>query len=335
MFKRNWVKMDAAGDSQGGGGGDTLSGGDTLAGGNDTLAGDTLSGGQDTNQGGNDTIIGADTITGGDDTLPGIEADWPQDWREKAAGGDEKRLKQLARYASPQAAMEALFAAQDKIRSGQLKTALKSDATQDEVKAWRSENGIPDTPEAYEVKLANGFTLGEADKPVVDEFLKVAHKSNMHPDQANEAINWYMAQQQQSEDMMHEADANFARESVDVLRAEWGPEYRTNITLVESLVENAPRGVGSLLGGARLSDGTALLSNPATLRWLSQLAREVNPVAPLLAGTGLKDLDSVQSEIDQLKSMMGDSQSAYWKGTKAKDNQARYKTLIEYASKQK
>jgi hypothetical protein len=58
-------------------------------------------------------------VLGGEaeDNKKQIVADWPEDWREKAAKGDEKRLNQLKRYASPLAAFEALESAQKKISS--------------------------------------------------------------------------------------------------------------------------------------------------------------------------------------------------------------------------
>ena len=42
---------------------------------------------------------------------PAPVAPWPDDWRQKMAGGDEKALKRLVRYQSPQGVMKALLAA--------------------------------------------------------------------------------------------------------------------------------------------------------------------------------------------------------------------------------
>ena len=84
----------------------------------------------------------------------------------------DKKLKKLGRYASPQAALDALFNAQARISSGELKAPLKEDATPEEKAAWRAENNIPETPDKYELKLSDGLIVGDADKPLVDDFLK-------------------------------------------------------------------------------------------------------------------------------------------------------------------
>src|SRR3990172_7165987 len=59
-------------------------------------------------------------------TPPG---DCPADGRQQYAGDDPKKLSRLERYASPKAALDALFAAQQRISSGELKAALSPDAT--------------------------------------------------------------------------------------------------------------------------------------------------------------------------------------------------------------
>lgn len=99
-----------------------------------------------------------------------VAGDWPEDWRSKAAGGDEKLMKFLERYNSPKAVVGALVDARKLISQG-VNRPPKADATPEEVAAWRAENGIPEKPDGYEVSLPDGFVIGEADKPVVDSFL--------------------------------------------------------------------------------------------------------------------------------------------------------------------
>jgi hypothetical protein len=66
----------------------------------------------------------------------------------------------------------------------------------DKAKAeWRKERGIPDSAEGYEPKV-EGLVFGEADKPMVDSFKQHAHSKNWTPDQFNEALGWYAAEQE-------------------------------------------------------------------------------------------------------------------------------------------
>jgi len=74
------------------------------------------------------------------------EATWRDDWRQQMAGEDAKALKQLERYNSPADVATALRAAQLKISSGELKSTLPGGATEQQVAAWRAENGIPTEP---------------------------------------------------------------------------------------------------------------------------------------------------------------------------------------------
>lgn len=253
---------------------------------------------------------------------------WPEDWRQRYAGEDEKKLKQLERYASPQAALDALFAAQAKIRSGELKTALKPDATPEEVAQWRSDNGIPESPDKYEVKLPDGLVASDEDKAVIDGFLKSAHEANMHPDQVNKALAWYMDQQEKLADQRAQADAQIRQQTEDVLREEFGPDYRRNIKAVDELLSGAPGELKDRLLGARLSDGTPLGNDPDAIRWLVGLARELNPIGTVLPGSGSNATQALADEKAGIEALMGDRSSEYWKGPKAAQLQARYRELI-------
>lgn len=260
---------------------------------------------------------------------------WPEDWREKYAGEDEKKLKQLARYASPQAALDALFAAQAKIRSGDLKSTLKPDATPEELAAWRTENGIPESPDKYELKLADGLVVGETDKPIVDEFLKEAHEANMHPEQVNKALSWYLDKQAQAQEAQQEFDASTKDECDNALREEYGTEYRRNLQIANDLLSGAPEGVKDRLLGGRMADGTPIGNDPAVIRWLVGMAREINPVATVVPGSGANAMQAVESELATLREKMGDHNSDYWKGPSAQRNQARYRELISATNKVK
>ncbi len=85
---------------------------------------------------------------------------WGEDWREKLAKGDEKKLKSLQRFASPEALTDSYMSAAERIRSGELKTVLPKDAKPEELAAWRKENGIPETPDKYDLTFESGLVIG-------------------------------------------------------------------------------------------------------------------------------------------------------------------------------
>lgn len=261
-------------------------------------------------------------IPDGDGAAPG---EWPGDWRNRMAGGDEKALKRLERYASPKAAIDALFSVQSKISAGELRSTLKPNATPDEVKAWRADNGIPETPEGYELKLENGMEISEFDKPLVDDFLKIAHERNIPPAQVNDMVNWFMSTQERGAAELAARDKQDEIAVHSELRAEMGPDYQVNLKVA---LETLPPDLADEFMAARLPDGRALGNDLRVIRWLANMAREINPIAAVVPGSGVNASQAVDSEIGTLKKLMGDRKSEYWKGPNADKMQARYRELV-------
>lgn len=254
------------------------------------------------------------------------KADWPEDWRNKLTT-DPKLIKRLERYASPKAAIDALFAAQNRISSGELKSALKPDATPEEKAAWRTENGIPATPAEYDTALPNGLVIGDADKPFVDAYLAKAHEANLHPSQVKETLAWYFDQQEQARVAQDARDLEAKMATEDTLRAEYGQDYRRVLGGAFKMLEGAPDGVKDKILGGRTADGTPIGSDPAVIRWLVDLNQQLNPIATLVPGSGTNAVQAAENELADIRKMMGDHKSDYWKGPRAGQLQARYREL--------
>lgn len=267
------------------------------------------------------------------DPTPEHKGDWPDDWREKYAGEDPAALKRLQRYGSPKAALDALFNAQKKISSGELTKTPAKDAPPEEVAAWREANGIPTEASGYDITLKDGLIPSEADKPIVDAFLQRAHETNMRPEQVKEALGFYFEEQERQLVEQHAYDIGVKEACEESLRAEWGADYKRNLMAVNELLSAVPGGVQDQLLNGRLADGTPIASSPEVIRWLTGLARELNPIATVVPGSGTNALAAVDSELGTLRKMMGDTKSEYWKGPNAAKMQARYRELT--AAKQK
>ncbi len=250
---------------------------------------------------------------------------WPDNWRDRVANGDAKVLSRLARYASPDAALAALNSLQEKVARGELRSALPKDATPEQIKAHNAEHGIPESPDKYELKLKDGLVVGKDDKPFVDEFLKGLHGAGMNNAQASAAVNWYYDMQDAQSEAQATKDSETARASEDVLREEWGKEFRPNMNLMHSLLDMAPPGLKDLLLHGRLSDRPAIGSSPAALRWLVGLAREINPAGALTGASGTAGADSIETEINGIEKTMREDRAAYNKDEKM---QARYRELL-------
>src|SRR3990167_1077694 len=252
---------------------------------------------------------------------------WPDKWREMYAGEDEKKLQRLSRYQSPVSAFDALFAAQQKISSGELKTVLPDNATPEQTTKWREENGIPDSPEKYDLTgLKNGLVVGEEDKPFIDDFMKIAHESNLHPKQVKAAVEWYydnlekVSEQQSANDNAHKQEAE------DSLRSEWGNDYRRNINLVHGLLDTGPEGLKDRILSARMPDGKALFNDAETLKWMTDLALQINPVSTLVPGAHGNVASMIEDEVAQIEKTMREDRTKYNRDEKM---QERYRQLID------
>ena len=252
------------------------------------------------------------------------------DWREKYAAGDEKKLKRLQRYGSMTAALDALFNAQAKIAQG-IKEPLKADAPPEELARWREDNGIPQTAEGY--AMPDGVVIGENDKPLVDEFLKMAHGRNWQPDDVKAAIGWFTERQAAQADAQSARDAETRMANEEALREEYGPKYMDEVKRAVGFLRTAPEGMADQIMGGRLADGTPIGNSPEMIRWLNGLARELQPISTVVPGAGTNAMQALETEMAGLKKMMGDRSSEYWKGPTAAKNQARYRELVEATQK--
>lgn len=273
-------------------------------------------------------------LTATDDTPVTAPADWPEDWRDKLAGGDEKALKALGRYQSPKDVAKALTEAQARISKGLAPAKLPDDATEEQVAAWRKEQGIPETPDGYLEKLTNGIVVGEDDKPMVDAFLADMHKGHAKPEHVAAALDWYYRTQDEMAAEQSRKDGEFRKQTEDALRAEWGPEYRANVNAISAFLDSAPvegeTSLKDLLLGARLADGTALGDNPLALKWLRQLANEANPAGFIAPSQGGSQIKSVQDEIAEIEKFMREDRAAY---NRDPAKQARLRQLYEAEEK--
>lgn len=268
------------------------------------------------------SLLDSDSGDTGEQAAP---QDWPDDWRTKLAGDDEKTLKKLERFNSINDVVKWAQNLEKKMSSGEFKAALDDDATEEEVKQWREQNGIPESPDGYDLDV-DGLVVGDDDKPYLDEFLKEAHESNMPNDMVQKVVAWHYQNIEQQKEAMAEADADFQAEAQQALREEWGGEYKQNINQIKNLLSTAPEGIEERLLGGRTADGKVVGNDPETLKWLSGLARQINPVATVVPGAGANQASAIQDEIAQIETTMRTEPDKYWKDPKM---QARLKELYD------
>ncbi|HUV52105.1 MAG TPA: hypothetical protein VMW64_03420 [Dehalococcoidia bacterium] len=254
---------------------------------------------------------------------------WGESWRQDYAGEDASKLEQLGRYASPNAAFDALFSAKQKISSGEYKSALSfpADGTPEDQAAWRSSNGIPEAADKYELG-----DFGEDVQPAIDSLTSLAFENNLPAGAAKVAATWYLEQQNAAIEAQNDADSEVRETAEDTLRNEWGNEYRTNMNKIHGLLDTAPEGIKDEILGARLASGVPLGSDPSALKFLVDLALIQNPTTTIVPPGG-DMVDSITDELASLQTLMKNPSSEYWKGPKAETNQARVRELNDAMSR--
>lgn len=250
---------------------------------------------------------------------------WPDDWASKMTNGDEKLSKIAGRYASPEAMFNALVAAQNRIRSGELKPALPDNPSDEEMAQWREDNGIPKSANDYDLTFDSGLVLNDEDKETYQGFLDAAHNANFTNEQVKAAIEWDNIRQEEEINARHELDADQRTAALDELNVEWGGNFRRNVNMVQGLLNMLPEDVRDEFRAARLPDGTALFNNANILRGFAAIAGELNPAGVVVPAEGGDPMKGVNDEIAEIESFMNKDRKAYNKDEKM---QARYRELL-------
>jgi len=261
---------------------------------------------------------------------------WPEDWRERYVdklvdkSGDpldddakDKMSKRLSRYASPRAMIDAGISAQNKISAGGMVKVPGKDSTPEEIAQYRKDMGVPEEAKGYDLTLSDGMVVGDEDKELVGGFLEAAHAGDYSQAQVTAGLNWYYQNQERTIAAQYESDKTQRAAAEEELRAEWGPEFQANRNLMANYLDSDfGEGVGTMITGARLADGTPLANHPEILRGFVNKARAANPMGALTPGSGTMQHDAMVNEIESLEAKMGEV------GALTGKDQTRYLKLV-------
>ena len=276
--------------------------------------------------------------TGGGSTGTGASsfAGWGEGWRGHLAAGStdmEKELKRLERFQGPEDIYKSYRSLEGKVSAGELRSALPKGASPQEVAQWRKDNGVPEKPEDYKITMPAGRQPPKEDDAFLKAFLKSSHDRNYTQTQVDGAIEIFYAEVDRQEKAVTDAEAKAIQTTNEKLRQEWATDYTTNMNMAEALLARAPAGFRDRFMKGYLADHTPIQASTEAWKWLVQLEREINPVSSVLPGAGGDLGKSLANRLSELKTMMGNPQSAYWKGDKAEALQEEYRKLIEAQEK--
>lgn len=260
------------------------------------------------------------------------EGPWGNDWREKLAGEDAKKLERLGRFASPEALLEAHEQAAKKISEGLKPKAKPGDkATDDDWKAYRQEMGIPEAVDDYvkAIPMPDGRQIGEDDAPVLKFFSEKALARGVAPADMGILVDAYYAMQEESVANVEKADADFKREGIAALKKEFGGDYDANVAAMRPYFDSVNEELFGNLFGGRMADGSKIGDHPDIVRFFVAKAVAENPLATIVPSGG-SGAQALENEIKSLEERMGKDRDAWFKDEKA---QARLQQLYDARDK--
>lgn len=237
------------------------------------------------------------------------------DWRMQAAGGDAAFAERLGRYKSLADWGKSHRELEKKLSSGEHKKAAPppgADAKPEEVAEWRKANGIPDAPTGYKIALPDGFVMGEADKPAVEDFTAFAHGKNWTPEKVNESMEWFARWQTAQSIALAKKDDEFRNAAIGELTADWGPaDFYRNKQAITNYLDTIPEGLGRTMLQARDGEGRALGANPVFMRWLADQAFNMNPYGAHVPPGTENAAKSVEDRIAVIRKRMKEDMPGY------------------------
>lgn len=201
-------------------------------------------------------------------------SDWPEDWREKLAKGDEDKLKLLNRYGSVDGLLRKIMEQEKVIRTKSGPRPMPDASDEKAMSEWRKEQGIPDDPTGYKLPETVTKRMTDDDKPLISSFTDYAHKKGAPQQVVDVASEWYFdtVEQMAAERAAEDKQATEAAE--DELRKNWShAEYKSNMTLGRRFLDSIP-GLGADWAEARLPNGRRLGDVPDFVMWASDMGRD-------------------------------------------------------------
>ncbi len=247
-----------------------------------------------------------------------------RDWRDEFAGDDAKFRTQLDRFKSAGDLANSYREAQQKISSGELNRhefpTAPEDATEEDMKAFREQYGVPQEASGYLENLPDGLVIGDEDKAIAEQFMGALHGVNAPPQYAHALLSAYNDFVEGEQTSLVEMDRDQHQEMEDELRQEWGTSYRANVNLATALIKKTFGEEGAeFFMNARGPDNRGILNNKAILEGWATLARQTNPLDELTPQGAGTPQQTLETEIAELETYMRDERARYNKDEKAQE----------------
>jgi hypothetical protein len=217
----------------------------------------------------------------GTSASPVVNQDGAQDWRatlppEMQSEKSLEKFKGVGDVAKAYTELEKKMGSAIKIPG--------SDAKPEELDQFYSKLGRPESPDKYEFKLPDLPEGIGHDEEMQAAFKSMAHKAGLSPRQAQILMDEYSAVQLKRITEFQNAD----KQTVEVLKKEWGADYEKNLGLAQRAVMEA--------GGQALKDeldATGLGNSPLLAKHFASLGAKTAESTLIIGDTqvGMSEAD--------------------------------------------
>lgn len=242
---------------------------------------------------------------------------WPEQWRDGIANGDQKRAANLARFSDPGKIYDSWAAMTQRLAAGELRSTAPKPAGEnvapEAVKAWRTERGLPVELTEIKVPLPAGAKMEDLDeggKARVEYFTKAFYDADLSQPQIDKVMTEYNAFAEKQAAEQTAADGRLRDELEDNLRADWGGEFRSNLALTDRFMTNTfGEDVADAIMGARTADGRRLFNIPEFFKAIHSLARETGD--DVVTGETQIGGKSVDQRIEEINNILVTDRARY------------------------
>lgn len=261
------------------------------------------------------------------DAAPPTKANWPENWRDQLAGGDDKLKNLLNRYTSPDAfakAFKELRTAYDSKKPAKAEESeLPENPTEEQLVAYRKAKGVPDRPEDYEFEVQEGRELNDGEYTIFMDFAKHMHERNIPGSMVKEVSSWFLDYQEIAEQKSAEMAYQARQQTEETLRAEWGPDYKANVNMMANVLQEHLGSQTQELLAKQFTDGSRLGDNEMFIRLMADLSRKVGGSSAEMYTTDVATSgQSLEARKSELMKMMNDPDPVVRKKYWAADTQA-------------
>jgi hypothetical protein len=230
---------------------------------------------------------------------PAVEAPAPENWRDAIEDADLRKFAD--RIQSPTDAAKQLFEARKKLSTAVVVPG--KNATDEDIAAFRTGLGIPETADGYKVELADEVLGGEEGAERFKSFTEAMHKLHVTQAQLQGIMDWYVPETEAVREATAKAEENALNKSAEetkaTLRREWGTDAERNIGIAKTGAMEVGGQEFLDFSDSVIVDGMRLGDHPIWLRAMANVGHKLIEGEPLvgMSDDQVLDLRSEQSTL--------------------------------------